>query len=113
MNVAAQTSRNMASPLCTGPCIAGVLDLHPAQAPAGPVAARRPLRDDAFEAHAAGVAEHGLAVRAGQVVAEDDRDVGTLEVLPEHRPALDEGEPAEVVGADVQEVEGVKARSRA
>ena len=43
------------------PLIGRVLDLHPVQARAGFVAARRALRHDAFEAEAAGVAKHRLA----------------------------------------------------
>jgi hypothetical protein len=57
------------------------------------------------------VAEHRLAVRAVHVFAVEDRAAGgVLEVLPEQGPALDEGKPAEVLVADVQEIEGVETR---
>ena len=36
--------------------------------------------------------------------------VTLLEVLPEQSPALEEGKPAQILVADLQEVEGVKAR---
>jgi len=36
--------------------------------------------------------------------------VPLLEVLPEQSPALEEGKPAQILVADLQEVEGVKAR---
>ena len=80
--------------------------LPPSGAPAGLIPARRPLRDDPLKPQGAGVPEHRLAVRARQVVAEDDRGAGAFQVLPEHRPALDELAPAEVLAADMQEIEG-------
>jgi hypothetical protein len=46
------------------PHVLRVLDLHPTQTPAGLVAAVDALRDDAFEPHGAGVAEHRLATSA-------------------------------------------------
>ena len=59
------------------------------------------------------MAEHGLSVCAGQVIAEDDRGVGALEVLAEQGPALDEREPAQILVVDVDQVEGVEARCSA
>src|SRR5215217_2458054 len=97
-------------PLPSPPLISRVLHLHPTEAPAALVSAVDPLRDDPFEAHGASVAEHRLAIRAVQVVAVEQRGPGPPEVLAEQAPALDEGEPAEVLVADLQEVEGVEAR---
>src|SRR4051795_4572466 len=58
--------------------ISRVLHLDPRRAPAGLVAAGRPLRHDAFESQAAGVTEHRLAVRTLHVLAVDDRGAGVL-----------------------------------
>jgi hypothetical protein len=52
------------------PLVIRILDFPPRIAPAGLVPAVDALRDNAFEPHAAGVPEHGLAVLALHVLAE-------------------------------------------
>src|SRR3954467_5969101 len=65
----ASTERRPRIRLCLPPLVSRVFDLPPRIAPAGLVAARRPLRHDAIEAEAAGVAEHRLALVAFHVLA--------------------------------------------
>src|SRR5829696_9581530 len=50
-----------------------------------------------------------MASPSAPVIAEDDRGVGALEVLAEQGLALDEREPAQILVADVDQVEGVEA----
>jgi len=65
------------------------------------------------------VSKRRLAVRGREVLAVDDRGrvpfpLGTVfEVLPEQGPALDEGKPAQVLVAGVEEVECIEARCSA
>jgi hypothetical protein len=87
-----------------------VLDLHPPQTPSALVAAVGALRHDAFETHAAGVAKHGLAVLGVYVLALEQRRPGLPEVPQQEGAALPELQGPNIVGPEVQAVEGADAR---
>ena len=80
----------MMAPSRSRALVSRVLDLHPAQARARPVAGGDALRDDAFEAERAAVAEHRLAVGACHVLREAQRRAGCLERLRQHPAATDQ-----------------------
>ena len=64
-------------------------------------------------ANRAGVPEHGLADLAVHVLREKEGRRRLPQVLPKQRPALDKREPAHILVADLEEIEGVEARCSA
>src|SRR5215207_6869044 len=92
--------------------IGRVLHLDPRRAPAGPVAAGRPFRHDAFESQAAGVTEHRLAVRTLHVLREAQRRAGFLQRLLQHPAPADQLDAAQVLSLKPEQVEGVEAGAR-
>src|SRR4051794_32858140 len=92
--------------------IGGVFDFEPRRASARPIAARGPPREDSLKSHSAGVPKHRLAVRAVHVLRDNEGRPGFGEALLQESVPFHELEAAQVVAADVQEVEGVEAGAR-